>query len=117
MKAGTMVDSNQNKLKKLLKFVTSEGRILPSTNLWNQLWEMLPNRKRLPNGGWEPPLPLILAAWHTTSHLSKINRLREHLEYANQNHVLDEVDKFLRSLELENWLVIPNEAGGRGGIL
>ena len=38
---------------------------------------MLPDRRR-EGSGWEPPLPLILAAWHTTSALSKMLRLEEH---------------------------------------
>ena len=39
---------------------------------------MLPNRE--PRGaGWEPPLPLILAAWWEASHSSKRARLKEHL--------------------------------------
>ena len=54
---------------------------------------MLPNRE--PRGaGWEPPLPLILAA----SDSAKIARLKVHFERANSNGVLDQVAEFLYGL-------------------
>lgn len=69
---------------------------------WKALWEMLPNRKRV-GGGWEPALPLILAAWHDTPVLLKMVRLKEHIDWAEKHGVLDEVDKFLRSLSESEW--------------
>ena len=69
---------------------------------WEALWEMLPNRKRA-GGGWEPALPLILAASYDTPALLKMLRLKEHIDWAEQHGVLDEVDKFLRSLLESEW--------------
>jgi hypothetical protein len=63
----------------------------------------LPNKKRNDNGGWEPPLPLILAAWHETPALLKIIRLREHIIWADEHGAIDEVDNYLRSLKEEDW--------------
>lgn len=54
-------------------------------------------------GGWEPAVPLILGAWHETSALLKMLRLKEHIDWADQHGVLDEVDKFLRSLPESEW--------------
>ena len=69
---------------------------------WNQLWELLPNRRRV-GMGWEPSLPLILAAWSNTSILEKVLRLDEHIHYATEHGVLDEVDSYLRKLTPEQW--------------
>jgi hypothetical protein len=63
---------------------------------------MLPNRTRT-GGGWEPTLPLILGAWDDTSALLKMLRLKEHINWADQHGVLDDVDKFLRSLPESEW--------------
>jgi hypothetical protein len=63
---------------------------------------MLPNRKRA-GEGWEPGLPLILAAGHDTPALLKMLRLKEHIDWAEHHGVLDEVDKFLRSLAETEW--------------
>jgi hypothetical protein len=49
-------------LHDLLNYVRDNRRVCPVPQRWNELWEMLPDRKRVGNG-WEPPLPLILAAW------------------------------------------------------
>jgi len=60
------------------------------------------NRKRA-GAGWEPALPLILGAWYETPALPKMLRLKEHIDWAEQRGVLDEVDKFLRSLTESEW--------------
>jgi len=50
-------------LDEIIEFAQAEGRICPVPTRWNELWEMLPDCKRV-GFGWEPPLPLTLAAWH-----------------------------------------------------
>ena len=92
----------QEKLSALLEYVRAEGRVCPMPDYWNQLWEMLPDKKRV-GSGWEPPLPLILAAWWDTPLLAKIMHLNEHIRYAAEHGVLDEVDVFLRGLKPEKW--------------
>lgn len=69
---------------------------------WNELYEMLPDRNRA-GGGWEPPLPLILTAWHDTPALPKMLRLAEHIKWAANHGVLNEVDHYLRGLPEEDW--------------
>jgi hypothetical protein len=70
--------------------------------LWQKLWEMLPNRKQT-GAGWEPPLPLILAAWHETPAMLKMSRLAKHIEWAEKHSALEPVETFLRSLREEDW--------------
>ena len=70
--------------------------------LWNQLWEMLPERRR-DGSGWKPSLPLILAAWHDTPAMLKVLRLAEHIEWAAQHGALESVAGFLRKLREEDW--------------
>jgi hypothetical protein len=63
---------------------------------------MLPNRKQV-GAGWQPPLPLILAAWDETPALSKMVRLVEHIEWAEKHNALSAIAKFLHSLREEDW--------------
>jgi len=70
---------------------------------WNRLYDMLPERRRV-GSGWEPALPLILAAWHDTPALAKMLRLREHLVWADQHGVLPAVASYLESLKEHEWL-------------
>jgi len=66
------------------------------------LCELLPDRKRV-GAGWEPALPLILAAWHDTPYLMKMLRLAEHIEWAAEHGALETVATFLRGLREEEW--------------
>lgn len=92
-----------DKLNSLLKYVKSGGRVCPMPTYWNELWKMLPNRRQKSSGGWEPALPLILAAWWDTPALAKIVRLAEHINYAAENGVLDKIDKYLKDLRPNQW--------------
>ncbi len=69
---------------------------------WNELWQMLPNKVQI-GAGWKPPLPLILAVWHEASAIQKMFRLIDHLNYAQENGVLEQVDSFLRGLKEDDW--------------
>lgn len=91
-----------DKLTALLEYVKSNGQICPQPQQWDELWKMLPDRKRI-GQGWQPPLPLILGAWWHTSNLEKMMRLQEHIEYAAENGVLDEIDSYLRKLAPDQW--------------
>ncbi len=91
------------RLAPLVAYVQADRRVCPMPASWNQLWEMLPDRRRV-GSGWEPPLPLILGAWSVASLREKRQRLVEHIEYSAQRGVLEEVDKFLRELASDDWL-------------
>ncbi len=86
----------------LIMFSRENGRVCPQPILWNRLWGLLPNRVQV-GAGWQPPLPLILAAWHDTPAMLKMLRLAEHIEWAEQHGALDVVGKFLRDLREEDW--------------
>jgi len=94
-----------DKVASLLALVQSDSRVCPLPHQWNALWKLLPGRVQL-HAGWEPALPLILAAWDETSAAEKRMRLREHIEYADAHGALDAVDTFLRSLKPDEWLVL-----------
>lgn len=63
---------------------------------------MLPDKKRK-GGGWEPALPLILAAWSDTSALQKMVSFREHIEWASDHGDLDLVYRFIAELPENEW--------------
>lgn len=89
----------------LVRYCRENNRVCRFPRFWNDLWEMLPDRTR-DGGGWRPPLPLILAAWHDTPALPKMLRLTEHIEWASQHGVLDAVSGFLRKLHEDDWFHI-----------
>lgn len=88
-------------LTSLWAYCTQKERVIPRD--WNKLYKMLVNRRQLPSGGWEPALPLILAAWHETDADQKQQRFREHLEWAGSQDQLGMIGAYLRSLHEAEW--------------
>jgi len=92
-------------IESLIAFCRENGRVCPLPQLWNRLWEMLPDRLRA-GAGWQPPPPLILAAWHDTPAMLKMLRLTEHIEWAAKHGSLEVVETFLRGLCEDDWFHI-----------
>lgn len=82
---------------------TGKNRLVPMPAQWNRLFEMLKNKSQKATGGWEASLPLILAAWHHSMPIEKQLRFKEHIEWAQQQGQLEEIDLFLRSLPESQW--------------
>jgi hypothetical protein len=91
-------------VEEVLSNASMNGRVCPQPQLWNTLWEMLPERKRV-GAGWEPALPLILAGWWASSDEQKRERLASHVRYAAEHGVLEAVADYLDSLAPEQWYV------------
>jgi len=66
---------------------------------------VLPARRRA-GAGWQPSLPLILAAWDDTTATLKMGRLAENIEWASEHGALEHVARLLRDLREEGWLPI-----------
>jgi len=92
------------KLEALLEYTKDDGRICPNPREWAALWEMLPDKKRI-GPSWEPPIPLILSVRRKTPLPAKAMLLEEHIRYAAEHGVLDEIDAYLRALEPGQWLM------------
>lgn len=91
--------------KSLMAYCRENGRVCPMPQQWNTLWELLPERKRV-GSGWEPALPLILAAWDDTPSMLKMLRLVEHIEWADKHDALQPVAAFLCGLREDEWFHI-----------
>jgi len=89
-------------LEDALAEANRNNRVCPQPSKWQQLYELLPARQRIGNG-WQPALPLILAAWWDTPDLLKIARLQEHLNWAAAHGALDAVYAFLCTLPESEW--------------
>ncbi len=89
-------------LEEAFAIAQANDRVCPQPQKWNELYELLPNRSRV-GSGWEPPLPLILAAWWDTPAIAKMARLREHLEWADRHGAIDTVHRYMASLTESDW--------------
>jgi hypothetical protein len=82
-----------DRLDSLLAYVTAERRVCPMPGPWDELWRLL-GRRSLP--------PLILAAWGTPWFWKRC-RLVSQIRYAAEYGMLEDVDRFLRSLPTKAW--------------
>lgn len=85
-----------------LALASQNNRVCPLPQHWNRLYDLLPERRRS-GKGWEPALPLILAAWHNTPAMMKKLRLREHIEWAASHGALAQVHALLAALPENEW--------------
>lgn len=85
----------------LWEYCSANKRVIPKD--WHKLYEMLINKRQKPSGGWEPSLPLILAAWNYTMPIEKQLRFKEHIQWAYDNNQIEEIGIYLRSLSEEDW--------------
>lgn len=99
--------SAPHNLESVLALTSLNNRICPLPQQWSHLYNLLPGRRRVGNG-WQPSLPLILAAWDDTPDNFKMVRFREHIEWAHTYGVLDLVGTFLASLPEVEWHHLAN---------
>ena len=92
-------------VESLIAYCRENDRVCPQPVAWDRLWKTLPDRKQL-GTGWQPALPLILAAWHDTPAMLKMLRLAEHIQWAETHAALAPVSKFLRELSEAEWFHI-----------
>jgi hypothetical protein len=90
----------------LTVYCRDNKRVCPLPKAWQQLWEMLPEKRRTVDA-WEPAIPLIGAAWHDAPAMLKMVRLAEHLQWAAKHNALPEVAAFLRGLSGTTWANSP----------
>ena len=90
--------ADPQKLDRVIAFAQAGGRVYPNPSAWHTLWELLPGRHRV-GLGWQPPLPLILAAWDHTSNAEKRDRFLLHLRYASEHGVLDRLQNGIRIVD------------------
>jgi hypothetical protein len=89
-------------LDDLMAEVCKERRVCPQPMVWNRLWELLPDRRRV-GLGWEPPLPLILAAWWEASDHEKRGRFHSHLRWASEHGAIEPVVNLISNMKPEDW--------------
>lgn len=77
-------------------------RVCPRPLMWDKLYHLLPNRRRIGVRS-EPPVPLILSSWWVTSDNEKRDRLRVHVEWAERYGALAPVLAWLAALPESEW--------------
>ncbi len=86
----------------LVRYAMENGRICPQPIPWDEMWKMLPNRRK-EGKRWLPAVPLILAAWWVATDEQKAERFHLHIRWAVEHGALTKVEAFLKNLDEEDW--------------
>lgn len=89
-------------LDDLLEYCRSNSRVCPQPRKWQELYELLPDRRQV-GAGYVPSAPLILGGWWYSSDAEKQERLSLHIHWAAEKGALEQVDKYLRQLSEQDW--------------
>jgi hypothetical protein len=73
-------------------------RICPQPQYWNHIWKIISSATNE-----KVSVPLILAAWWTTSDNEKCDRFKYHLDVAERLNIIDEVKNYLSSINEIDW--------------
>ncbi len=95
-------NKNEDKLGELIQYSKINERICPQPQQWNELWNILVDKKQK-GSGWEPSLPLILADWWDSSVQSKQERFTQHLKWAADHDQIEEISIYLFNLQEVDW--------------
>lgn len=90
-------------LKVLRAFLAENERSIPVGSHWAKMYRIMLDNADEHSQKQEPPLPLILSAWHYSSLLEKLVRFEQHLKWADEHGALPQVAEFLRSLPESAW--------------
>jgi hypothetical protein len=86
----------------LLDYCTLNNRVCPKPMFWIQLWQLLIDRKKS-DTEWQFSGPPIRAAWWNTADSKKQARFSDHINWACQYGLFEEVDQYIRSLPENQW--------------
>jgi hypothetical protein len=86
----------------LLELCKQQGCICPQPRKWQELYELLPGRRRV-GITWEPPPPLILGAWWDSSDQEKRARFESHIRWAADHGAFAKILEFLLTLVDSDW--------------
>jgi len=87
-------------LSDLLDYRKSNKRVCPKSVYWHSVWCVLPTTEK---GEKPPPIPVIPVESLETSEISKQLVFCKHIQWAYDHGVLEEVDRYLRSLSEDQW--------------
>lgn len=78
------------------------SRVCPQPKHWSRVYQLLPETRQV-GIAWEPPLPLILAAWEDASDTSKAARFQDYIAWAASHGATDVVHDYLAALSESDW--------------
>ena len=91
------------KAQALLEYCLMNDRVCPKRDFWNHLWVINAKAKTFDSLLNQNKLPVLDENSTEKEKIQRSVRLRKYIEYADKNKLIDEMDKFLRSIPEDKW--------------
>ncbi len=91
------------KAQALLEYCLINDRVCPKRDFWNHLWVINAKAKTFDSILNQNKLPILDKNSTEKEKIQRSVRLRKYIEYADKNKLIDEMDKFLRSIPEDKW--------------
>ena len=91
------------KAQALLEYCLINDRVCPKRDFWNHLWVINAKAKTFDSLLNQNKLPVLDKNSTEKEKIQRSVRLRKYIEYADKNKLIDEMDKFLRSIPEDKW--------------
>ena len=91
------------KAQALLEYCLINDRVCPKRDFWNHLWVINAKAKTFDSILNQNKLPVLDKNSTEKEKIQRSVRLRKYIEYADKNKLIDEMDKFLRSIPEDKW--------------
>lgn len=91
------------KAQALLEYCLINHRVCPKRDFWNYLWVINAKTKTFDSILNQNKLPVLDKNSTEKEKIQRSVRLRKYIEYADKNKLIDEMDKFLRSIPEDKW--------------
>ena len=90
----------------LWKYCTSNNRLCPQYKIWQEVFKLLKDTKKLSGHGGDREPTEHYIIYHNWEHIMPIElqfQFKSYLEWVLDHNQLDEIGKFLRTLPEEDW--------------
>ena len=91
------------KAQALLEYCLINDRVCPKRDFWNHLWVINAKAKTFDSLLNQNKLPVLDKNSTEKEKIQRSVRLRKYIEYADKNKLIDEMDKFIRSIPEDKW--------------
>jgi hypothetical protein len=86
--------------ERILRGIKDDGIVCPVPITWNKFFEIIVEKKD--RAEW-PPLPMVLTGWYLAGKDEKHQRFCEHIQWAEDNGVIEIALNFINKIKLDNW--------------
>ncbi len=91
------------KAQALLEYCLMNDKVCPKRDFWNHLWVINAKAKTFDSLLNQNKLPVLDKNSTEKEKIQRSVRLRKYIEYADKNKLIDEMNKFLRSIPEDKW--------------